>query len=161
MSFNYISLTVLAATKAAVKSATERIPVTELENLYSRETSILRLTVIDSAGVAVALGASDEYELAIDSTRRHVDDNDDLMAYSDNDEFDIAGDWPGSSRANGELAVRVDCSRALFASRITAADGSQECFLQIRVTPDGETNTSTLIQDLLMCNKNVIQQYLQ
>jgi hypothetical protein len=160
MSFNYLSLTINMDSKKVVKSATELVPPQDRGQLYYKEVTVLRMTFVDNTGTAVALGASDTYVLALDSSRRHVSDTTDLMAYSDDTLFDVSGDWSGSSRASGELAARVDCGRALFSSRITETDGDQACFFQVRATPNGETNTTTLVQDTLDCWKNVINTFI-
>lgn len=131
-----------------------------LPNLYGREIAIVCLKFIDANGDPYALEADDEFELSIDSTRREVTNTDDLMAYSDNTQVDIPGDWADVNRTAGKISIRVDCTRQLFDDRVTEADGSQECWMQVTLTPNGETNHSTVLQDLTICNDNVINRYI-
>lgn len=131
-----------------------------LPTLYGREIAVVCLKFIDANGDAYALAADDEFELSIDSTRREVTDTSDLMAYGDNTQVDIAGDWADINRTNGKISIRVDCTRQLFDDRITEADGSQECWIQVTLTPNGESNHSTVLQDAVICNDNVINRYI-
>jgi hypothetical protein len=160
MSFTVITQTVNIDTKLWVKSATEQVQLVSLPLINSRETVIFGLSFVDSEGNAYELSASDEFELAIDSTRRHVTDTADLMAYSDDTQVDIAGDWSEINRTAGKISIRVDCSRTLFEDRITESDGVQECWIQVVRTPSGESNHTSMVQDLVNCADNVINRYI-
>jgi hypothetical protein len=123
------------------------------------ETAILCLSFVKDDGTAYPLEATDEFILSIDSTPRNVTDTADLMAYSDNTQVDIAGDWADISRANGKISIRVDCSRDLFESRITDADGSQDVFIQVVLEPTAQDNYSAAVGDKVIASKNVISKY--
>jgi hypothetical protein len=78
------------------------------------------------------------------------------MAYSDNSMFDIAGQWSAIDRATGKISVQVACTSALFASRTDDADGDNDCWLQIRRIPNGETAGTTILLDKCRCIDAVI-----
>jgi hypothetical protein len=163
MSFSRIEVTVNPTMKSWIKAADDQVFLTgdNRPTLYSRETNVLCLSFVDNAGAVYPLEADDEFELAIDSTRRNVTDTNDLMAYSDNTQVDIAGDWSDISRANGKISIRVTCDRALFESRLTdlGDDDMQDGYLQIMLMPNGETNATTMVQDIVNTGGNVIGQY--
>lgn len=131
-----------------------------LPQLFGREVAVMCLKFINTDGTPYVLAADDEFTLSIDSTRREVTDTNDLMVYSDDTQVDIAGDWADIDRATGKISIRVDCTRQLFDDRITSADGSQQCWIQVTLTPNGETNHSTVLQDSVFCNDNVINRYI-
>ena len=143
-----------------ITSAGDQAPLqrSAIPQLYSRETAILALSFVDNEGNAYPLAADDEFELAIDDDRRHVTDTSDLMAYSDDTQVDIAGDWADIDRATGKISIRVDCSRTLFEDRINAE--FEDCWLQVRLTPSGLSNATTMVQDLARCHDNVINRYI-
>jgi hypothetical protein len=160
MSFTQVQLTVNPNRKSFIQSASVQSALQTRPILFSRETMVLCLSFVNDDGSVYALESDDEFECAIDSTRRHVTDTSDLMAYSDDTQVDIAGDWADISRANGKISIRVDCSRTLFEDRITESDGVQECWLQVPLTPSGESNATTMVQDLINCADNVINRYI-
>jgi hypothetical protein len=72
--------------------------------------------------------------------------DDELMAYSDNDEVDIAGDWADINRSQGKISIRVNCLTDSFLNKVDTADDILT-YLQIRRVPNGETAYTTMLQD--------------
>jgi hypothetical protein len=83
---------------------------------------------------------------------------DDLMAYSDDTQVDIAGDWADIDRATGKISIRINNLTDSFFRKIDEADtnGQLLTWLQIRRVPNGETAYSTMLQDWCYSYESVI-----
>jgi len=83
---------------------------------------------------------------------------DDLMAYSDDTQVDIAGDWADIDRATGKISIRINCLTDSFLRKIAEGDtnGQLLTWLQIRRVPNTETEYTTMMQDYCYSYNSVI-----
>lgn len=83
---------------------------------------------------------------------------DDLMAYSDDTQVDIAGDWDDIDRATGKISIRINCLTDSFLRKIAEGDANGQLltWLQIRRVPNGETEYTTMMQDYCYSYDSVI-----
>jgi hypothetical protein len=157
MSYSLQLLTVNVNTRRIVRDAASLLEIAydDQPRFYVDETTVLGMSFVDKDGAAIVFDAGDTFELAIDDGLS-VRATNNVMAYSDNAMFDIAGQWADIDRATGKISVQVDCDRALFASRTDDADGDNNAWLQIRLIPNGETAGSTICLDRCRCIDAVI-----
>ncbi|MFA5436810.1 MAG: hypothetical protein WC372_12300 [Candidatus Neomarinimicrobiota bacterium] len=77
----------------------------ELLTLYREEIVILCLTCVDSDGAAVGFHASNTYELGV---AEDYDQTTTVLCLSEDDQFNIAGDWADADAEDGKLSVRLN-----------------------------------------------------
>jgi hypothetical protein len=80
------------------------------------------------------------------------------MAYSDDSDVDVAGDWSLISRANGRISIRLGCNDDNFWDRAPAT-GSGYGYLHIRMTPTGETNSTTVLLARIVVISSVMSKF--
>jgi hypothetical protein len=71
------------------------------------------------------------------------------MIESDDDEFNVSGDWSSVDPTTGKLSVRVDCSRWTFQTKYLANVPTGATDLAIKIEIDRYVSGSTLPQKIL------------
>lgn len=116
------------------------------------ETVILCLTFVDDEGNPYAFNSNDTFELAFDSNFDHTDD---LMAYSDNTQVNISGDWASASITGGKISIRLNCLTVAFGTRIGTSI-SLTSYFQVNRYISGSIYPSTILFNVGTA-KNVVK----
>jgi hypothetical protein len=143
-----------AIVSVAVAGLTKTIPTTGHIVLINGAGESDRIAYTNYAAGTFTVSATLTYTYLLGNT---VQVEEELMAYSDNDEVDVAGDWADIDRATGKISIRLNCLTDSFDRKITASTANDLLsYLQIRRYPAGETQPTTMLQDWCYTSKAVI-----
>lgn len=81
----------------------------------------------------------------------------DYIVFSDNDKWNISGDWNQAARTNGRMSVRVNCNTTAITSLFTSATTYLDFLCEIQMTEAGATNPTTLAQFDARITHDIIQ----
>jgi len=143
-----------AIESVAVSGLTEAIPTTGHITLINGAGQADRIAYTNYADGVFTVSATLTYVYLLGDT---VEVEEELMAFSDDDEVDVAGDWASIDRATGKISIRLNCLTDSFSRKIAAITANELLsYLQIRRYPDGETQPTTMLQDWCYTAKSVI-----
>jgi len=95
------------------------------------------------------------------ATGDYAANEDPLMVSSDNDDFNVSGDWASLDVANGKISVQVDCTRWKFSEKVQAYlasnSGANEVpiWVQINRYTAGQDTPSVILQDTIYAKPSV------
>ncbi len=146
-SYRKIYLTVNAETGKIVDSAGSELSSSFWPAVSYGEKVIFCLSFVDSDSNVYPFNADDVFEFSMDKDFVHEvsGEDDPLMAYSNNDEFDVADDWADIDRASGKISVRGDFLTTGYLEKI----GSNQqiiVWLEAKRYLSGQTTPSVIMQ---------------
>lgn len=120
---------------------------------------VLCCNLLRPNGAAYPLAAGDEFVCGIDLVKQDKTDTSDLMAYADDTAVDIAGDWSAINRSYGMISIRLSCDDDNFWDRIPTDEGKITAYLHIRMTPSGESNSTTILFAKIVASTSVLSKF--
>jgi len=111
------------------------LPGDRLMEFYREEIVVLCFTITDDDGDAVAYEATDQWELV---ATRDFDTDTDPELLSEDDDFNIAGDWDDLDVAAGKVCCRVNTNTTEFNAAVGTSEEVTTCGMALkRITASG------------------------
>ena len=147
-----IPIYVNASTGKQISASGSSISNASYPSVYIGEEIIFCLTFTDSNSNPYEFLASETFQLTINNS--YYSSTNTPMAFSNNDYFNVPGDWTSVAPTSGMISARVNCNSSSFSTKL-GTSASLNCMIEIQKMSGG--SPAVIWQGVIVCN-NVLTQ---